>query len=63
MTFSLAEKILPGWHGLPLHTNILRALHAKGFAEPTPIQAAALPVALKGRDVVGIAQTVRSICS
>jgi len=51
---------MPEWHGLRLHTKILRALHEKGFDKPTPIQAAALPFALKGRDVVGIAQTVRS---
>jgi superfamily II DNA/RNA helicase len=38
-------------------------LHEKGFGEPTPIQTSALPVALEGRDVVGIAQTVLSIFS
>jgi ATP-dependent RNA helicase DDX24/MAK5 len=39
----------------------LRALHHKGFDAPTPIQAAALPVALKGKDVIGVAQTVSRI--
>jgi ATP-dependent RNA helicase RhlE len=33
------------------------ALATAGFATPTPIQAAALPVALAGRDLVGTAQT------
>jgi superfamily II DNA/RNA helicase len=40
-----------------LHPSILKALDAAGFAEPTPIQAAALPVMLAGRDVIGSAQT------
>jgi len=35
--------------------NITRAL--KDFTTPTPIQCAALPVALGGRDLVGVAQT------
>lgn len=34
----------------------------KGFKEPTPIQAAAWPWALNGRDVIGIAQTGRCVC-
>ncbi len=34
------------------------ALHQKGFTSPTKIQATALPFALAGRDVVGVAQTV-----
>jgi len=28
-----------------------------GIEEPTPIQAQALPLALRGRDVIGIAKT------
>lgn len=39
----------------------MNALHAKGFTAPTAIQAASLPFALAGRDVVGIAQTVCDI--
>jgi superfamily II DNA/RNA helicase len=42
---------------LNLHPSILKALEAAGFTEPTPIQAAALPVVLAGRDVIGTAQT------
>jgi superfamily II DNA/RNA helicase len=40
-----------------LHPSILKALEAAGFAEPTPIQAAALPVMLAGNDMIGSAQT------
>ncbi len=36
---------------------ILRALAAEGYTTPTPIQEQAIPVALTGRDVLGIAQT------
>jgi ATP-dependent RNA helicase RhlE len=36
---------------------ITRALAQENYATPTPIQAQTIPVALRGRDVVGIAQT------
>ncbi len=42
---------------LPLNPEIQQALDEMGFAEPTPIQAAALPFLLEGRDVIGQAQT------
>ncbi|KAK0494657.1 ATP-dependent RNA helicase [Armillaria luteobubalina] len=45
------------WNSFSLHPHLLRALHSKKFLEPTPIQAAAIPFAIQGRDVVGIAQT------
>jgi superfamily II DNA/RNA helicase len=33
------------------------AIEAAGYTEPTPIQAKAIPIAVTGRDVLGIAQT------
>ncbi len=42
---------------LNLSEKILAAAEAAGYTTPTPIQAQAIPVALAGRDVVGIAQT------
>ncbi|MBM4016079.1 MAG: DEAD/DEAH box helicase, partial [Planctomycetes bacterium] len=42
---------------LGLSAPILADLAALNFVTPTPIQAAAIPVALSGRDVIGIAQT------
>jgi len=36
---------------------ICRALEAKGYTEPTPIQTQAIPVVMAGRDLCGIAQT------
>jgi len=35
----------------------MAAIEASGYTTPTPIQAAAIPVALTGKDVLGIAQT------
>jgi len=42
---------------LGLSPALLRALSARAYAAPTPIQAAAIPAALQGRDVLGSAQT------
>ncbi len=40
-----------------LSPDILRALTDQGYEHSTPIQAQAIPVVLKGRDVMGAAQT------
>ncbi len=42
---------------LGLSPELLRAATALGFAQPTPIQAGAIPPALTGADVLGRAQT------
>ena len=42
---------------LGLGSKLTQALHEKGYVEPTPIQAKAIPVILSGRDVIGVAQT------
>jgi superfamily II DNA/RNA helicase len=42
---------------LGLGQKLLDALDAVGYKEPTPIQAGAIPPALEGKDVLGIAQT------
>jgi ATP-dependent RNA helicase DeaD len=42
---------------LGLRSELLRALAALGYEEPTPIQAAVIPVLLEGRDVLGQAAT------
>ena len=42
---------------LALEPRVLQAISEAGYENPTPIQAAAIPEALKGRDVLGIAQT------
>ena len=42
---------------LNLNTPLLNALQELGFVNPTPIQRAAFPVIMSGKDVIGIAQT------
>ncbi len=42
---------------LGLAEPILRALEAKGYNDPTPIQRQAIPALMEGRDLLGIAQT------
>jgi ATP-dependent RNA helicase RhlE len=40
-----------------VETRILATLKKNNFTSPTPIQARCIPIALEGKDVVGIAQT------
>ncbi|MFO1172709.1 MAG: DEAD/DEAH box helicase [Hyphomicrobiaceae bacterium] len=42
---------------LGLSAKVLAAIEASGYTTPTPIQAQAIPIAVTGRDVLGIAQT------
>jgi superfamily II DNA/RNA helicase len=43
--------------GLGLSAKVLAAIEASGYTTPTPIQSQAIPVAVGGRDILGIAQT------
>jgi ATP-dependent RNA helicase RhlE len=45
------------FEALGLGKTIVDAISRVGFEHPTPIQAAVIPLALTGRDVVGLAQT------
>jgi superfamily II DNA/RNA helicase len=42
---------------LPLDAELLGAIERKGYDLPTPIQDATIPIILRGKDVVGIANT------
>jgi superfamily II DNA/RNA helicase len=42
---------------LGLSDQLLRAVEDSGYTEPTPIQSAAIPSVLMGKDLIGIAQT------
>ncbi|MDQ2890580.1 MAG: DEAD/DEAH box helicase [Gemmatimonadota bacterium] len=42
---------------LGLHPDVLHAVQDAGYIHPTPIQAQAIPLALEGRDLIGLAQT------
>ncbi len=46
-----------GFQRLPLDATIHRGIEATGFVVPRPVQAATIPAALEGRDVLGLAQT------
>ncbi len=46
-----------GFASLGLSPRLLRAAQELGYAQPTPIQAAAIPPALAGHDVLGSAET------
>ncbi|MGC2854408.1 DEAD/DEAH box helicase [Novispirillum sp. DQ9] len=42
---------------LALHPMVLRALEEGGYTEPTPVQSAAVPPALEGKDLLATAET------
>ena len=48
---------VPSFSDLGLLPELLQAVAEKGYTEPTPIQAQAIPVILQGLDVMGGAQT------
>lgn len=52
-----SKSLLPNWHAFCMHSHLLQVLHLRGFVTPTPIQAKSLPIALNGRDIVGVAET------
>jgi len=53
----MLEETQSGFRRLALTPKILAALDRASYTEPTPIQAALIPEALEGRDVIGQAQT------
>ena len=40
-----------------LHPKVLAGVSSMGFTKPTPIQEQSIPICLKGRDMLGLAQT------
>ncbi len=47
----------PGFTALPLDPRLLRTLAALGYEEPTPVQLAAIPPLLEGKDLLAEAPT------
>ena len=45
------------FYGLGIAPGLLQALDALKFTVPTPIQHKAIPIAIEGKDIIGIAQT------
>ncbi len=56
-THEAPEEEENGFAGLGLSPEVVRAVSEKGYRQPTPIQAQAIPSILMGRDVLGTAQT------
>jgi hypothetical protein len=54
-----AEVFVPkySFDDLSIHKNLKKAISDRGFTSPTPIQEKAIPVVLKGGDVIGLANT------
>ncbi|MDX1934757.1 MAG: DEAD/DEAH box helicase, partial [Capsulimonadales bacterium] len=50
-------ETMPSFAALGLRAELLRALAEKGYETPTPIQAAVIPLILKGEDVLAAAET------
>lgn len=46
-----------GFYGLGLAPKLLDVIEAARFKQPTPIQEQAIPIAISGQDVMGVAQT------
>lgn len=54
---NIASEAQPGFFGLGIAPRILEILERIKFKVPTPIQRKAIPLAIEGKDVIGIAQT------
>ena len=52
-----APGVILGFPDLGLMPELLEAVKDAGYTVPTPIQQQAIPLALKGRDLIGLAQT------
>ncbi len=57
LTSAMLVESYSGFRALSLSSSVLAALDRAAYVEPTPIQAALIPAALSGRDVIGQAQT------
>ncbi|HMR33475.1 MAG TPA: DEAD/DEAH box helicase [Geminicoccaceae bacterium] len=54
---TLQDDAPAGFAALGLRDEVLRAVAETGYTSPTPIQAAAIPLVLARRDLIGVAQT------
>src|SRR5690606_29177368 len=55
--FSVCAEVSPVFTQFALHERLLKAVAELNFTEPTPVQLAAIPPALEGRDLRVTAQT------
>src|SRR5687767_1055988 len=54
---SITIEAPPSFDDLGLAPEVLDAVRDAGYTTPTPIQQQAIPIAMKGRDLIGLAQT------
>ena len=53
----MEPNIAPSFNDFKLNKQLLTAVAAAGFTDPTPVQVQTIPLLLAGHDVLGIAQT------
>eukprot|EP00959_Pyramimonas_sp_CCMP1952_P418639 8770040-Pyramimonas_sp.AAC.1 len=52
-----AASPIESFEDMNLHQNIMIDIAYHEYEKPTPIQCQAIPIALSGRDILGIAET------
>ena len=52
-----SENITKSFYGLGIAPALLEILGKLRFKTPTPIQSRAIPAAIEGKDLIGVAQT------
>ncbi len=57
MQHTIQDSASPGFHGLGIAPALMEIIGRLRFTTPTPIQRQAIPIAIQGQDLVGIAQT------
>jgi len=45
------------WEHFGFEPKLLALIKKQGFEAPTPVQAQAVPIALLGKDIIGVAKT------
>ncbi len=50
-------QLEPGFYGLGIAPKLLEVLWKLKFKTPTPIQFKSIPIAIEGKDIIGVAQT------
>ncbi|MBU0707689.1 DEAD/DEAH box helicase [Patescibacteria group bacterium] len=53
----MSQKTTSNFYGLGIAPKLLEILEKNHFTTPTPIQAKTIPLAIEGKDLIGIAQT------
>ena len=57
MRMTNTTQLPPGFYGLGIAPKLLDVLWRLKFKTPTPIQQKSIPIAVEGKDIIGVAQT------